>query len=112
MKDMAKLAMNGGPKARTAAWPERGLIGAEEKLAVDALFDAAIRTGQAPGYNGAEEEAYCREFAASLGGGFADGVNSGTTAVYVALKALESSHSRRSSWGRSPTRAASCRSPC
>lgn len=88
MKDGAKLAMNGGPKVRTAPWPERGHFGLEEKRAVDALFDEAIRTGQAPGYNGAEEEAYCREFAASLGGGYADGVNSGSTAVYVALKAL------------------------
>lgn len=88
MGNAAKLAVNGGPKVRTAPWPERGLVGAEEKRAVDALFDEAIRTGQAPGYNGAQEEAYCREFAASLGGGYADGVNSGSTAVYVALKAL------------------------
>lgn len=88
MKDAAKLAVNGGPKVRTTPWPERGLVGMEEKRAVDALFDAAIRTGQAPGYNGVEEEAYCREFAAALGGGYADGVNSGSTAVYVALKAL------------------------
>ncbi len=39
MKDTAKLAMNGGPKVRTAPWPERGLVGVEEKRAVDALFD-------------------------------------------------------------------------
>jgi dTDP-4-amino-4,6-dideoxygalactose transaminase len=85
----AQLALYGGPKIRQGPFPERGLIGAEEKAAVDALLDASIRQGLAPGYNGAEEEAYCREFAAYMGGGFADAVNSGTTAVYVALKALE-----------------------
>lgn len=72
MKDAAKPAANGGPKVRTAPWPARGLIGPEEKAAVDALFDEAIRTGRAPGSSGAVEEACCREFAASLGDGFAD----------------------------------------
>jgi dTDP-4-amino-4,6-dideoxygalactose transaminase len=65
------------------------LIGEEEKAAVDAVFDQAIASGNAPGYNGEQEEAYCRDFAAYLGGGFVDAVNSGTSAVYVALKALD-----------------------
>lgn len=90
-KDQARkdLAVNGGKKARGDSWPERALIGAEEKAAVDALFDEAIRTGVAFGYGGEPEEKYCREFADFLGGGFADAVNSGTSAVYVALRALE-----------------------
>lgn len=83
------LALHGGPKAMKRPWPARGLLGAEEKAAVMALFDQAIASGNAIGYQGAEEEAYCREFAQSLGGGFADGVNAGSTAVYVALRALE-----------------------
>ncbi len=85
---LAELALHGGPKLRTAPWPTRGLIGPEEKSAVDALLDQAIASGNAPGYHGAEEDAYCRAFADSLGGGYADAVNSGTTAVYVALRAL------------------------
>jgi perosamine synthetase len=76
-------------RIRSKPFPERGLIGLEEKAAVDALFDRAIRDGTAPGYNGPEEEAYCTEFATYLGGGYADAVNSGTSAVYVALKCLE-----------------------
>ena len=40
-------------------------------------------------YNGDEENAYCQEFVAYLGGGYADVVNSGTSGIYVALKALE-----------------------
>ncbi len=84
-----ELAVNGGKKARGGSWPERALIGAEEKAAVDALFDESIRTGTAFGYGGEPEEKYCREFAASLGGGFADAVSSGTAAVHVALRALD-----------------------
>eukprot|EP01052_Picozoa_sp_SAG31_P044335 SAG31_NODE_7690_length_1616_cov_1.780488_1_plen_48_part_00 len=39
-------------------------------------------------YSGPDETAYCEEFAAMMGGGFADLVNSGTSAVYVAIGAL------------------------
>ena len=53
------------------------------------MFDKSIATGNAIGYNGAEEEAFGKEFAEYLGGGFADGVNAGTNAVYVALKSLD-----------------------
>jgi dTDP-4-amino-4,6-dideoxygalactose transaminase len=83
------LAVFGGPRLRTAPFPERGHIGHEEKAAVDALFEQAIATGVAPGYNGDQETSYCEEFAAMLGGGYADAVSSGTAAVYVALKALD-----------------------
>ena len=85
----AELAINGGTPVRNTPWPGRGLIGAEEKAAVDAYLDAVIAGPGFISYGGAEEEAYCQEFAATLGGGYADAVNSGTTAVYVALKALE-----------------------
>ncbi|OQA88834.1 MAG: dTDP-3-amino-3,6-dideoxy-alpha-D-galactopyranose transaminase [Lentisphaerae bacterium ADurb.Bin242] len=84
-----KLAVNGGPKAVNFPLKSRFHFGAEEKAAADALFDESIRTGNAFGYNGPEEEAFGKEFAQFLGGGFADGVNSGTNAVFVALRALE-----------------------
>ncbi|MBP1988625.1 DegT/DnrJ/EryC1/StrS family aminotransferase [Paenibacillus eucommiae] len=84
-----QLAINGGPKVRNRPFPDRGLLGEEEKEAVIALFDEAIATGIAIGYLGPEEEAYCSEFASFMGGGYADAVNSGTTAVYVALRALD-----------------------
>lgn len=83
------LAIDGGPKVRKKAWPPRRLFGQEEKSAVTELFDRCIESGEAFGYNGPEEEAFCREFAEELGGGFADGVNSGTNALYVALRALD-----------------------
>jgi len=83
------LAIEGGPKVRTAPWPARALFGPAERQAAIDLFDQAIATGQAFGYEGEQEAAYCRQFARTLGGGFADGVNSGTSAVYVALRALD-----------------------
>jgi len=83
------LAVNGGPKTRTAPWPHRRLFGDAEKQAAVALFDRAIEQGEAFGYNGPEEDGYCKEFVEYQGGkGYADMVNSGTTAVYVALRAL------------------------
>lgn len=81
------LAIDGGPKA-CPSWPARRLFGVAEKQAVMQLFDHSIEKGEAFGYNGPEEEAYCREFAAYLGGGYADAVNSGSSAVYVAIKAV------------------------
>ncbi len=84
----ADLALYGGPKALRRPTPPRFATDAREKAAVDRLFDEAIRTGENIGYNGSEEEALCREFAEFLGGGYADGVSSGTNAVYVALRAL------------------------
>jgi dTDP-4-amino-4,6-dideoxygalactose transaminase len=83
------LAIDGGTPLRTRPMPVRGLFGAEEKAAVVALFDECIRSGDAFSYGGPQEESYCAEFAQLLGGGFADAVNSGTSAVYVALKALD-----------------------
>lgn len=87
--DGQKLAIDGGAPVRTAPWPQRRLFGTDEKRAAVELFDRCIASGAAFGYNGEEEQAYCAEFAAYLGGGFADAVNSGTTAVYTALRALE-----------------------
>jgi len=83
------LAIRGGEKTRVDPWPPRALFGDEEKRVVMALFDKSIATGEAFGYDGEEEESYCREFAEFHGGGHADAVSSGTAAVYVALRALE-----------------------
>ncbi len=89
MSAKENLAVNGGAKFKTDPWPSRGHFGIEEKEAAVKLFDASIASGNAFGYNGVEEEGLCQEFAEFLGGGYADGVNSGTTSVHVALKALK-----------------------
>jgi dTDP-4-amino-4,6-dideoxygalactose transaminase len=78
---MSKLAIDGGSKVRVTPMPARGLLGGEERAAALAMFDDAIASGVAFGYNGPQEERYSKEFAELLGGGFADGVNSGTNAL-------------------------------
>ncbi len=84
-----KLAIEGGTPVRTAPWPKRHLFGEEERRVVVELFDTAMETGDAIGYGGPHEAAYEGDFARFLGGGFADLVNSGTSAVYAALGGLE-----------------------
>jgi len=83
------LAIHGGSRAFDRPFPPRHLFGEEEKQAAMKMFDRCISTGAALGYNGPEEEAYCEQFAEFMGGGYCDGVNSGTSAIYAALRALE-----------------------
>ena len=83
------LAIDGGEKIRKAPFPKRHLLGEEEKQAAVSLFDQAIESGNVFGYGGPEEQAYEQEFAEYMGGGYADLVNSGTSALYTALGALE-----------------------
>ena len=82
-------SVHGGPRIRRAPWPRRQLFGAEEKAAVEALMEMELREGGALVYAGKQTKAYCDEFAAFLGGGYAHAVNSGTNAVYVALRSLD-----------------------
>jgi len=65
------------------------LVGQEEKAAAIKVFDEAIASGNAFGYNGPYEAQYEKDFVNLMGGGFADAVNSGTNAVFVALGALQ-----------------------
>ncbi|QSH41202.1 DegT/DnrJ/EryC1/StrS family aminotransferase [Lentisphaerota bacterium ZTH] len=89
MTSREALAVNGGDKLIQDSFPNRGHFGREEKAAAMKLFDKAVESGTPFGYSGEQEDLLCSEFADFLGGGYADGVNSGTTAVYVGLRALE-----------------------
>jgi perosamine synthetase len=87
---MNQLAINGGRPVRTAPMPARKVFQLEEKQAVMDLFDQAMQDGHGViSYSGFHEDNYCKEFSEFLGGGFSDGVNSGTNALYIALRALE-----------------------
>jgi perosamine synthetase len=81
--------VHGGPRARRFPWPRRRHFDKREKRAVMQLLDREIRKGGAVIYGGPETKAYCQAFADYLGGGYAAAVNSGTNAVYVALRALD-----------------------
>jgi dTDP-4-amino-4,6-dideoxygalactose transaminase len=81
--------VHGGPRARRWPWPRRNHFDKREKRAVTQLLNREIRKGGAVIYGGPETKAYCGAFADYLGGGYAAAVNSGTNAVYVALRALD-----------------------
>lgn len=84
-----KLAIDGGVPVRSEPMPARALISKEEKAAAMKVFDQSLLSGEAFGYNGPFEQQYEKDFADFMGGGFADGVNSGTNAVYCALGGLQ-----------------------
>jgi perosamine synthetase len=81
--------VHGGPRARRWPWPRRRHFDKREKQAVMQVLDREIRKGGALIYDGPETKAYCQAFADYLGGGYAAAVNSGTNAIYVALRALD-----------------------
>ena len=81
--------VHGGPRARRFPWPRRRHFDKREKWAVMQVIDREISRGGAVVYGGVEEKAYCEAFANYLGGGYAKAVNSGTNALYVALRALD-----------------------
>ena len=69
--------------------PPRHAVGEAERAMILEALEYYRARGQDPGYQNHFEERYCRAFAESLGGGFADAVATGTAALYVALAALE-----------------------
>lgn len=81
--------VHGGPPVRRLPWPRRRNFNYRERRAVLRVMNREIRRGGAVAYGGAETRAYCDTFADYLGGGFAHAVNSGTNAIYAALRALE-----------------------
>ncbi|OHB56286.1 MAG: hypothetical protein A2Y12_02530 [Planctomycetes bacterium GWF2_42_9] len=84
-----KLAIDGNTPVRTLPMPARCLITEAEKTAVIHVLDEAIASGIAFGYNGKYEQQYEKHFVDFMGGGFADGVNSGTNALFCALGGLQ-----------------------
>lgn len=85
----AKLAIDGGPKVRTRPMPARFAMGPGERAWIDKVFAHYDAIGLDPGYQGHFEALYCAAFERFMGGGHADAVATGTSALYVALAALE-----------------------
>ncbi|NTV15389.1 MAG: glutamine--scyllo-inositol aminotransferase [Desulfobulbaceae bacterium] len=83
-----QLAIHGGPKVRSTPLPARRLFGEEELRAVTRVFAESWENGVDFGFQGRFEAEFTEQFCRFQGGGFADAVNSGTSAVYIALQAL------------------------
>ncbi len=75
--------------SRNRTFPGRRLFGEEELQAVQAVFESAWESGRDFGYDGPFEVAYCSAFSKFQGGGYTDGVSSGTAAVFLALLSLD-----------------------
>jgi len=87
--DKSELALHGGSPVRRKPLPYRRLFDREEISQVMAVFQDSWERRQDFGFQGSFEEEYTKAFADYQGGGYADGVCSGTAALYIALRALE-----------------------
>ncbi|OGW74189.1 MAG: hypothetical protein A2484_07605 [Nitrospirae bacterium RIFOXYC2_FULL_44_7] len=83
------LAIHGGSKVRNKPLPYRRLFGEKELDMVRQVFEDSLETGVDFGFQGKYEQMLAEQFCKFQEGGFADGVSSGTAAVYIALQALE-----------------------
>ncbi len=86
---LAALAIHGGEKIRTRSMPRRNAFGPEEVAELQRAIAFYAEDGPDPCYEGRFEREFCAAYAASMGGGYADAVATGTGAVFVALEALE-----------------------
>jgi perosamine synthetase len=82
------LAIHGGRPYRSEPMPARIAFGEEEQRMIAECLAHYRERKEDPGFQGLFEQRYCDAFAASLGGGFADAVATGTVAVFLALAAL------------------------
>lgn len=84
-----KLAIHGGAKVRAAPMPPRLALGPAELDMIQQAIGYYRERGVDPGYQGAFEKLYTDAFVAFMDGGYADAVATGTSALFVALAALD-----------------------
>lgn len=84
----ARLAIDGGTPVRTGPPPPRRAFAEAERDMVNRVFQDAWDRGIDFSVQGRFEAEFCDRFAAYHGGGWADAVNAGSTAIYVGLSAL------------------------
>lgn len=89
-KDLANdtLAIFGGEPVRRDPMPPRLALGHDEVKMIQQVIAYYHERKVDPGYQGPFEKLYTDEFAAMMGGGYADAVATGTAALYVAIAAL------------------------
>lgn len=84
----APLAIHGGERLRKTPMPARLALGEDELRMVQEVIDYYRERKVDPGYQGTFEKLYTDEFVAMMGGGYADAVATGTSALYIAVAAL------------------------
>jgi perosamine synthetase len=83
------LAIQGGQPVRTTPMPPRLALGDHEVKMIQEVIAFYRAQEIDPGYQGHWEKLYTDAFVAMMGGGYADAVATGTSALYVGLAALE-----------------------
>src|SRR5437660_12536965 len=84
-----RLAIQGGQPVRKDPMPPRLALGEAEVKMVHAVIEFYRSQNLDPGYQGHFEKHYTDAFAAMMGGGYADAVATGTSALFVAVAALD-----------------------
>jgi perosamine synthetase len=87
--DPASLAIHGGERVRKTPMPPRLALGEREREMVMSVLDYYRERDLDPGYEGHFEKLYVRAFTEMMGGGYADAVATGTSALYIAMAALD-----------------------
>src|SRR5215510_11624078 len=85
----ASLAVHGGEPVRKTPMPPRIALGEDERRMVLEVLDHYAERKVDPGYQGTFEKIYTDAFVEMMGGGYADAVATGTSALFVAVAALD-----------------------
>src|SRR5258707_2812465 len=85
----ASLAIHGGEPVRKTPMPPRIALGEDERRMVLEVLDHYAERKVDPGYQGAFEKIYTDAFVEMMGGGYADAVATGTSALYISVAALD-----------------------
>jgi dTDP-4-amino-4,6-dideoxygalactose transaminase len=85
----ASLAIHGGERLRKTPMPPRIAMGEHELQMIQEVIDFYRERQVDPGYEGTFEKLYANEFVSMMGGGHADAVATGTSALFIAIAALE-----------------------
>jgi len=84
-----RLAVQGGAPVRSQPMPVRAALGEAELQMLNEALAYYREQNTDPEYQGPFEKLYTDAFVAMMGKGYADAVATGTSALYVALAALE-----------------------
>jgi perosamine synthetase len=87
-RNASALAIHGGEPLRKTPMPPRLALGEGERKMIQEVLDYYQERNIDPGYEGRFEKLYTDLFVEMMGGGYADAVATGTSALYVSLAAL------------------------
>src|SRR6202023_3649846 len=89
VSNTASLAVYGGDPVRKTPMPPRLALGDDERRMVIEVLDHYAERKIDPGYQGTFEKIYTDAFVEMMGGGYADAVATGTSALYISVAALD-----------------------